>query len=187
MPDRAEMEAFWQRWLDANQECEAKRDWSALAEFFAPDATHGWNCGPNDEFMAVGRDQIRELALGFEMQGLEGWTYPYQATLIDDRAGMIIGFWKQIADAKRADGTSYVVPGFGASWFGYVDGAWAWQRDFFDHLNAGALFFEMMSAGVLSDGMRDRIEKASAGQLLPGHFRRADIPAPLWPNEAGYF
>jgi hypothetical protein len=187
MPDRAELEGFWQRWLDTNKACEAKRDWADLAEFFAADATYGWNCGPDDEFMAVGRDQIRELALGLEMQGLEGWTYPYQATLIDDRAGMIIGFWKQVSDAKRPDGTSYVVAGLGASWFGYADGAWAWQRDFFDHLNAGALFFEMMSAGVLSDGMRSRIEKASSGQLLPGHFRRADIPAPLWPNEAGYF
>ena len=39
------------------------------------------------------------------MQGLDGWTYPYQATLIDDQAGMIIGFWKQVADAKRPDGT----------------------------------------------------------------------------------
>ena len=77
MPDRDEMEAFWQSWLDTNKACEAKRDWSDLAEFFAADATYGWNCGANDDFMAVGRDQIRELALGLEMQGLEGWTYPY--------------------------------------------------------------------------------------------------------------
>jgi hypothetical protein len=181
MPDRTEMEAFWQRWLDANQACEAKRDWSGLAEFFAPDATYGWNCGANDDFMAVGRDQIRELALGLEMQGLEGWTYPYQATLIDERAGMIIGFWKQVADAKRPDGTAYEVAGFGASWFGYSPAGWAWQRDFFDHMNAGSLFLEMISAGVLSDGMRSRIERAAAGELLPGHFRRGDIPAPLWP------
>jgi hypothetical protein len=181
MPDRDEMEAFWQRWLDTNKACEAQRDWSALAEFFAPDATYGWNCGAGDDFMAVGRDQIRELAVGLEMQGLEGWSYPYQATLIDDRAGMIVGFWKQVADAKRPDGTAYEVAGFGASWFGYSDVGWAWQRDFFDHMNAGTLFFEMIAAGVLSDGMRARIEKAAAGERLPGHFRPSEIPAPLWP------
>ena len=181
MADRAEMEAFWQRWLETNKACEAKRDWSDLGDFFAPDATYGWNCGANDEFMAVGREQIRELALGLEMQGLEGWTYPYQATLIDDRAGMIIGFWKQVADVRRPDGSPYEVAGFGASWFGYSEAGWAWQRDFFDHMNAGSLFFEMISAGVLSEGMRSRMERAATGELLPGHFRRADLPAPLWP------
>ncbi|HVW80846.1 MAG TPA: nuclear transport factor 2 family protein [Mycobacteriales bacterium] len=181
MPDRDEMEAFWQRWLDANKACEAKRDWSDLAEFFAPDATYGWNCGADDEFMAVGRDDIRRLALGLEMEGLEGWSYPYQATLIDDRAGMIIGFWRQVADVTRPDGSPYEVAGFGASWFGYSPGGWLWQRDFFDHMNAGSLFFEMISAGVLSDGMRRRMERAASGELLPGHYRRADLPAPLWP------
>jgi hypothetical protein len=181
MAAREEIEAFWQRWLDTNKACEEARNWSALAEFFAPDATYGWNCGPDDEFMAVGRDQIAELALGLEMQGLEGWSYPYQATLIDDRAGMVIGFWKQVADARRPDGTTYEVAGFGASWFGYADGAWIWQRDFFDHMNAGSLFFEMLAAGVLSEGMQERIAVAASGELAPGHYRRADLPAALWP------
>ena len=67
--------------------------------------------------------QIRELALGLEMQGLDGWTYPYQATVIDDQAGMVIGFWKQVADVTRPDGGPYEVAGFGCSWFGYADGA----------------------------------------------------------------
>ena len=181
MPDRGELEAFWQKWLEANAACEAARDWSALADFFAPDATYGWNCGPNDEFMAVGREEIRELAVGLEMQGLEGWTYPYQATVIDDRAGMIVGFWKQVADAEREDGDPYEVAGFGASWFCYSGGKWQWQRDFFDHMNAGAVFLSMMKAGVLSEGMTNRIERAASGERLPGHYAPKDIPAPLWP------
>ena len=43
------------------------------------------------------------------MGGLDGWTYPYQEILIDERKGQVIGLWKQIADAKRADGSDYVV------------------------------------------------------------------------------
>jgi len=83
---------------------------------------------PADDFMAVGRDEIRELALGLEMAGLEGWTYPYQAVLIDDGRAWSSGFWKQVADARQADGSPYEVAGFGASWFGYGgDGLWAWQ------------------------------------------------------------
>ncbi len=181
MPDRAEMEQFWQRWLDTNKQCEAARDWAGLGEFFAEDATYGWNCGPNDEFMAVGRDEIVTLALGLEMQGLGGWNYPYQATLIDDAAGMIIGFWKQVADAQDDDGAQYEVAGFGASWFGYRDDHWIWQRDFFDHGNAGATYLAMMQKGLLADGMAQRINAAMRGERAPGHYRRGQAPAPLWP------
>jgi hypothetical protein len=180
--DRAELEAFWQRWLDTNAAAEKAQDWSGLAEFYAEDATYGWNSGPDDNFMAIGREQIKELAVGLEMQGLAGWTYPYQATVMDDKAAMVIGLWKQVADVRRPDGGSYEVAGFGCSWFGYADGAWIWQRDFFDHGNAGALFLEMMTAGVLSDGMTARIEAAMSGKRAPGHFRARDLPASLWPE-----
>ena len=132
MADRGEIEAFWERWLEANRLCEEKRDWGPLADFYADDATYGWNCGPKDEFMALGREQIRELARGLEMLGLEGRSYPYQVTMIDGRQGLVIGFWKQVSERTRDDGTPYVVPGLGASWFGRADG-----------LNAGALFLEM--------------------------------------------
>ena len=75
--DRAELEEMKQRWLDANVEAEKAGDWKPLADFYTEDATYGWNYGPEKDFMAVGRDEIRELALGQEMEGLEGWTYPY--------------------------------------------------------------------------------------------------------------
>ena len=70
--------------------------------------------------MAVGRDEIRDIALGLEMGGLDGWEYPYQEILIDERKGQVVGFWKQIAHATRADGTHYEVAGIGGSWFGYA-------------------------------------------------------------------
>ena len=179
---RAEIEEVWQRWLDTNAKCEESRDWSSLAEFYTPGATYGWNSGPDDEFMAVGRDEIRELAFGLEMRGLEGWTYPYQAVLIDDQQGMVLGLWKQVAAAKRDDGSNYEVPGLGGSWFGYAgEGLWAWQRDFYDVTNAGATFLAMMEAGVLSEGMRERIDGALRGERAPGHYRRAKLPTPLWP------
>ncbi len=101
---REELERMVQSWLDTNRHCEQIGDWRPLADLFTEDATYGWNLGPRGEFMAVGRDQIRDVALGLEMGGLDGWTYPYQEILIDERKGQVIGLWKQIADAKRADG-----------------------------------------------------------------------------------
>ena len=177
---REELEEMMQRWLDANRRAEEIGDWRILADLFTEDATYGWNLGPTGEFMAVGRDQIREVALGLEMGGLDGWTYPYQEVLIDDRKGQIIGIWKQIADATRADGSPYEVAGIGGSWFRYAGNfQWSWQRDFFDFGNAAHLFMEMLNDGTLSDGMKARMERSGQASL-PGHYRLGQLPIGIW-------
>jgi hypothetical protein len=169
------------RWLAANRRAEAERDWTPMSDFYADDATYGWNLGPHEEFMAVGREEIRDIALGSEMVGLEGWRYPYQKVLIDPVQGEVLGLWKQIADASRADGSPYEVRGLGGSWFRYAGNwRWSWQRDFFDVGNVTALFFEMIKAGALSEGMRRRVERAASGELAPGHYRPDQVPVGLW-------
>jgi hypothetical protein len=129
----------------------------------------------------VGRDEIRQYALGLEMAGLGGWTYPYQRVLIDDVQGEILGLWKQVADVTRPDGTPYEIAGLGGSWFRYGgDYRWSWQRDFFDVGNATATYLEMITAGVLTPGMTERIERATSGQRQPGHYRVGEAPVGLW-------
>jgi hypothetical protein len=178
---RAELDEMVRRWLDANKRCERLGDWRSLARMYTPDATYGWNMGPNEEFMVSGRDQIRDIALALEMGGLDGWSYPYQKVLIDDVQGEVVGFWKQVAGARRADGGRYEVAGIGGSWFRYGgEWQWSWQRDFFDLGNATALFIEMIKADVLSDGMKRRMERATSGARLPGHFGIGAGPEPLW-------
>ncbi|MGZ4574109.1 MAG: nuclear transport factor 2 family protein, partial [Mycobacteriaceae bacterium] len=54
--DRAELDEMVQRWIDENKRCEAMGDWKPLAEMYTVDATYGWNYGPKQDFMAVGRD-----------------------------------------------------------------------------------------------------------------------------------
>src|ERR1700735_5132581 len=178
---RSELEEMMQRWLDINRRCEEQLDWTPMADLYTEDATYGWNVGPNDEFMAVGREQIREIALGLEMAGLEGWTYPYQKVLIDEAQGEILGLWKQVADAKKADGTNHEIAGLGGSWFRYAGNfQWSWQRDFFDVGNAGATFMAMIKDGTLLPGMQQRMERAMSGERLPGHYRLGEAPVGLW-------
>ena len=178
---RKEMEEMVERWLETNRRCEAALDWSALAELYTPDATYGWNVGQGDEFMAVGRDEILSIALGTEMEGLGGWSYPYQHVLIDDVKGEVLGLWKQIADATRPDGSHYEVAGLGGSWFVYAgEMQWSWQRDFFDVGNAAAVFMEMITDGTLTEGMTRRMERAMSGERLPGHYRPGEAPVGLW-------
>ena len=177
---RAELEEMVERWLQANRDAEVAGDWKPMAELYTPDATYGWNYGDRTEFMAVGRDEIRELALGEEMAGLDGWEYPYEEIVIDEAKGMVIGFWRQIADATRADGTRYEVAGIGGSWFIYGgDFQWRWQRDWFDFGNAAALFMEMMGDGTLSDGMTARMQRSMKPDL-PGYYPLGGAPVGLW-------
>lgn len=178
--DRAELDEMVQKWIDENKRCESIGDWKPLAQMYTEDATYGWNYGPKDDFMAVGRDEIRDLALGQEMEGLEGWQYPYQQFVIDDRTGDCIGFWKQTADETRDDGSHYQVHGIGGSWFRYGgDFQWSWQRDFFDFGNVSALFLEMITNNALSDGMNARIQRSSGGRL-PGWYPAGKAPVSLW-------
>src|ERR1700722_11110571 len=177
----AELNEMVGRWLEANRQAQDSDDWRPMADMYTEDATYGWNIGPHEEFMAVGRTEIRDIALGLEMGGLDGWTYPYQKVLIDPEQGEVIGLWKQIADQTRPDVTHYEIAGIGGSWFRYA-GNWQWscQRVFFDVGNATSLFIEMIKADALSDGMKRRMERASSSGLLPGHYRLGDAPVGLW-------
>lgn len=177
--DRAEIEEFWRRWLDANRRAEAEKDWSPLADFYAEDASYGWMYQPDEHFMAMGRDEIRDYALGTEMAGLDGWTYEYLCTVIDERQGMIVGFWKQRSGVIAENGEELYVEGIGGSWFGYENGAFAWQRDWFDLNSAGHTFLEILRSGKASPGLVDRM--GLDGPSQPGHYTRAELPSSVWP------
>lgn len=177
---RAELEEMVQRWLQANRDAEVAGDWKPMADLYTEDATYGWNYGPHTDFMAVGREQIREIALGLEMDGLGGWEYPYEEVVIDDAKGHVIGFWRQIADATRPDGTHYEVAGIGGSWFIYGGNfQWRWQRDWFDFGNAASVFMEMMGEGTLSAGMVARMNRSMKADL-PGYYPQGKAPVNLW-------
>jgi hypothetical protein len=163
---REEMEEMVRRWVAANDEAGRSGDWSKMSVFYREDAIYSWNNGPGWEFVARGRQQIHDWVFGTEMAGLEHWTYPYVRTLIDDQKGEFIGIWRQIAPLNDADGNPYEIRGTGGSWFRYAgDFKWSWQRDFFDHINAGAVFGALAKSGKLSEPMLARMK---AGSKQPG-------------------
>jgi len=89
---RSEMEEMMRRWLKANEDAEAAGDWRGLADYYTADAEYSWNLGPTEDFVARGREQIRDWVMGTEMEGLDGWEYPYDAVLIDDQRGEVVAF-----------------------------------------------------------------------------------------------
>jgi hypothetical protein len=167
---RAELEEMVRRFVAANDEAGRTGDWSQMPRFYAEDAVYTWNIGSNWEFVAKSRKQIEEWAFGTEMSGLQKWTYPYVRTLIDDQKGEVIGIWRQIAPVKDDDGQPYEIGGTGGSWFRYAGGyKWSWQRDFFDHSNAGKVFQLMAKNNQLTPAMIERLQK---GSNMPGWVRR---------------
>ena len=194
---RGEIEEFWQSWLDVNREAERQGDWRVMAEWYAEGASYGWMYSPDEHFMAVGRDQIRDWAIGIEMDGLDGWHYDYQASVIDDQNAMIVGFWKQKSGiVDDATGAEYEILGIGGSWFGVErqvggpdDGLlkFAWQRDWFDMPSTSHTFLKIITDGKAPETLLKRI--SVSGLEVPGHYRLADIPSPVWPPpvEAGLY
>ena len=166
---RDELEEMVRRWVVANDEAGRTGDWTKMSAFYTEDAIYTWNTGPNWEFVARGRQQIHDWVFGTEMAGLETWVYPYVRTLIDDQKGEFIGLWRQVAPVKDPDGVPYEIRGTGGSWFRYAgDYQWSWQRDFFDHANAGAVFGAMAKNEQLPPKMLERMKK---GSKMPGWTR----------------
>ena len=167
---REELEEMVRRWLAANVDSECHGDWiKHLGAMYTEDAEYSWNMGPHQEFIAEGRKQIEEWALGVHMEGFEAWRYPYDKILIDEKQGEVIGIWRQVAPTKRSDGSDYEVAGVGGSWFRYGGNyQWSWQRDFFDLGNVKALFMELAADDKLEPPVKSRLSKLARGQALPG-------------------
>lgn len=185
---RAEIEEFWDSWLAINREAERTGDWRVMADWYAQDATYGWMYHPDEHFMAVGRDQIRDWAIGIEMDGLDGWRYDYQVTVIDEQKAMVIGFWKQRSGIVDDTGREYEVLGIGGSWFGLERrtsepdaGAIkiAWQRDWFDMPSTIDTFMQIINSGKAPDTLLKRMKVAGHG--VPGHYHYNELTSPLWP------
>jgi len=167
---REEIEEMIRRWLEANRASEDAGNWiKSLGNMYREDAEYSWNMGPNREFIARGRKEIEDWALGAHMEGFEKWRYPYDKLIIDEVQGEVIGIWRQVAPVKRDDGTEYEVAGLGGSWFRYGGNyQWAWQKDFFDLGNVKALFMELAADGKLETPVKQRLRRLAWGLKLPG-------------------
>jgi hypothetical protein len=172
MPEysRQELESMIERWLAANKQSEREGNWiKNLGAMYTEDAEYSWNMGPDREFIARGRKEIEEWALGVHMEGFEKWRYPYEKILIDEKQGEVIGIWRQVAPVKRQDGSDYEVAGVGGSWFRYGGNyQWCWQRDFFDLGNVKAMFMELAADGQLEPSVKQRLSRLARGQQLAG-------------------
>ena len=179
MATREQLDKWVSEWLEANRVAERNGDWKPLADFYTDDATYGWNIGPKEDVICIGKDEIRDVAVGLEMEGLENGNYEYQKVLVDEKQNEIVGFWKQIVN--KSDGTRDEIYGIGGSWFRLNDNLLIeWQRDFFDFGHVSHMFGKLIGSGDLSEGMQKRIERSMAGEKLAGYYPLGEAPTPIW-------
>ncbi|ASW90730.1 hypothetical protein A5626_08350 [Mycobacterium marseillense] len=179
--DREDFDTFWQDWLEINREAQRLGDWGIMADFYEPDATYGYTYSAEDQYMNVGREEIRAGVLGLEMLGFQGWIYPYQAVIFDDRSGQAFGLWRQLTTFNAPDGQPYEIKGLGGSWFQYSGKrSWSWQRDMFDVGVATTAMLEVLRDGNNSPQLDERMKLIAEGDM-PGHSTMDKMRAPLWP------
>jgi hypothetical protein len=178
---RAELEEMMQRWLDAHRRAEATGDWkNTLGAHYTEDAEYRWDLGPDQTFVAHGLQEIREVAIGDQMEGFDGWSYPYERVVIDEQKGEIVGFWRQVSPFQRPDGTFYIVPGLGSSWFRYAGNfKWSHQQDFFDLGCVVATLRDLAAAGLLPDRLKRKMQMLARGQHMAGYASRPERASPL--------
>jgi hypothetical protein len=178
---RAELEEMMQRWLDAHRRAEATGDWkNNLGAHYTEDAEYRWDLGPDETFLARGLQAIREIAIGDQMEGFDGWTYPYERVVIDEAKGEIVGYWRQVSPFKRPDGSLYAIPGLGSSWFRYAGNfKWSQQQDFFDLGCVIATLRDLAAAGLLPDRLKQKMQLLARGRQMPGYVQRPERAAPV--------
>jgi hypothetical protein len=179
--ERRELEEMVQRWEAASKRAEAAGRWAEhLAGFYAEDARCRVCIGADEVYEAHGRDEIAAGLLGEEMQGFEGWTYPFERVVLDDRQGVVSIYWRQVSPFRRSDGTAYAVCGLGNSWFRYGgDFSWVEQEDMFDLGQVTALLMELAAQGLLGPQLKQRLKRMARGHRPAGYARQVHARSPL--------
>jgi hypothetical protein len=178
---RAELDEMMRRWLDANRRAEETGDWkTTLGAHYTDDAEYRWDLGPDQTFVARGVQAIRDIAIGVQMEGFDGWSYPYERVVIDDQKGEVVAFWRQVAPFHRPDGTPYEVPGLSGSWFKYGgDYKWSHQRDFFDLGCVIATLRDLAADGLLSAPLKAKMQMLARGHRMAGYADRPERASAL--------
>lgn len=109
---REEVQAMLDKWLEANKKAEATRDWNALMPFYAKDATYCYTIGAFGRREAKGYDEVKALVMERDMEGFDGWTFPYEWLVVE--GDKVMSKWHMVPPFEREDGTPYRILGMSA-------------------------------------------------------------------------
>lgn len=106
---RAEVQSMLDDWLEVNRQAEQTRDWQPLADYYADDAVYQYTIGAFGKRVARGKDEVRKQVMDRDMQGFDGWTFPYERIVVE--GDQVMTKWYCQAPQVRPDGTPYRIVG----------------------------------------------------------------------------
>ena len=150
---RKEVEETANRFAAANVRAESERDWGPLADFYTDDAVYTYvGLAAGGEVHAHGKEEIRKIVMGRDMEDYAGWTFPFQWIAID--GNRVVTRWNNRAPGSRADGSPIECPGISVlEYAGH--GKFCSQFDLFDRLSVKA---------VAEEAARLQKKKSKAGK-----------------------
>jgi len=123
--------------------------------------------GPRQEFVACGRQETCNIALGHHTKGFEKWKHPHLEVIVDGHKGKVVGFCRQIPPATRLDGNPCKVAGVSGLALEHSGNCqWKSERDFFDLGNVKQLFVELAGDGKLEGLICGEIHEQARGLAL---------------------
>ena len=150
---RKEVEETANRFAAANVRAESERDWGPLADFYTDDAVYTYvGLAAGGEVHAHGKEEIRKIVMGRDMEDYAGWTFPFQWIAID--GNRVVTRWNNRAPGSRADGSPIECPGISVLEYA-GDGKFCSQFDLFDRLSVKA---------VAEEAARLQKKKSKAGK-----------------------
>ncbi|MBA6411530.1 nuclear transport factor 2 family protein [Parahaliea sp. F7430] len=152
--DDATLRATAQKLIEAHAEASISNDWT-----FFVDAIYDPNCVYTCEYAGVmtvtanGTDEIKATHYGRDMEGWEGWSFPYEGvyTGTDNR---LITHWLNRGPGKRPDGSHYQTPGLSFITLN-SEARIVRQFDMFDLAHQMKLCDELEDAGLLSAALKE--------------------------------
>jgi limonene-1,2-epoxide hydrolase len=165
---RKEVEETANRFAAANVRAESERDWGPLADFYTDDAVYSYvGLAAGGEVHAHGKEEIRKIVMGRDMEDYAGWTFPFQWIAID--GNRVITRWNNRAPGSRADGSPIECPGISVLEYA-GDGKFCSQFDLFDRLSVKAVAEE---AARLQKKQSKAAKKAGDGKKKKAPAKKA--------------
>ena len=163
---REEVQAAIDRFAAANVRAEEERDWAPLGDFYTDDAVYtyvGLTSGGAVE--ARGKEEIRKIVMGRDMEDYAGWTFPFQWVAID--GARVITRWSNRAPERRKDGSPVECPGMSVLEYA-GDGKFRSQFDLYDRLSVKAVIEEATLLREQDRGAKKKARRAGARGSKPG-------------------
>lgn len=142
-----------QKLIDSQAEAGRRGEWTFFVdELYAPECVYTCEYAGVMLVSAEGVEEIKRTHYGRDMEGWEGWSFPYLGVYVGDDDD-VITHWMNRGPGRRPNGDHYQTPGVSMIHYD-ADGRIDRQLDLFDLAHQMRLCDELDEVGALSPALK---------------------------------